>query len=270
MKMQTIKKNIPNLFIFIIISGCTTVPITARRQLTLIPNQQIISLSRLEYKKVLKENKLSKNNSQLQSIEKVGRKIANAVNDFLHENDMKGDFKWEFNLINNDKIENAWCMPGGKIAFYTGILKYTKDETGIATVMGHEVAHAIAKHSNERMSQALIANFGTAILSKTMQSKPVKTQKAFHTAIGLGTKFGVVLPFSRLQESEADRIGLILMAKAGYDPQQAVEFWKRMKASKNKTVPEFISTHPSDEHRIKNIESHLIEAYFHYDPFAKD
>ena len=183
---------------------------------------------------------------------------------------MKGEFEWEFNLINNDDSANAWCMPGGKIAFYTGILKFTKDEAGIAAVMGHEVAHAIAKHSNERMSQALIANFGTAILSKSMQNKPAKTREAFNTAIGIGTTFGVILPFSRLQESEADRIGLILMAKAGYDPQHAVAFWKRMQESKSKTVPEFISTHPSDEHRIKDIESHLLEAYFHYDPFIKD
>ncbi len=264
------KINILTLFIFILLSGCTTVPITDRRQLTLIPSQHLISLSRQEYKKVLKASNLSKNNSQLQQIEKVGRKIAKSANEFLQENNMKANFEWEFALINDDQTVNAWCMPGGKIALYTGILPYTQDEAGIAAVMGHEVAHAIAKHSNERMSQAMLANLGSAMLSKSIENRPVKTQKAFHTAIGMGTKFGVILPFSRLQESEADRLGLILMAKAGYDPQHAVEFWRRMQNSKKRSGPEFTLTHPSDQRRIQNIESHLIEAYYYYDPFIKD
>ena len=159
-------------------------------------------------------------------------------------------------------------MPGACLAeksrFYTGILKYTENEAGIAAVMGHEVAHAIARHGNERMSQQMLTQFGTTAAARMMESKPQQMQKIFNTALGVGTQVGILLPFSRLQESEADRIGLILMAKAGYDPREAIEFWRRMSQSKKSTPPEFLSTHPSDQRRINDLQKHIPEALPHY------
>ena len=245
-------------------SGCTTVPMTNRRQFTLIPSNQMLSLSQQQYAQVLGESKLSDNQQQKALIQKVGNRIAAAVDDYYRENGLQNNFQWEYNLIEDDETVNAWCMPGGKIAFYTGILKYTQDETGIAAVMGHEIAHAIAKHGNERMSQGLLAQAGTTVLSTALANKPQATQQLFMTAFGVGTQVGILLPFGRKHESEADRIGLILMAKAGYDPHAAIDFWKRMAQSKKAAPPEFLSTHPSDQRRINDIRSHLPEALAHY------
>ena len=243
--------------------SCTTVPISDRRQFAFIPSNQMLSLSQQQYTQVLGESKLSSNDQQLAQIRKVGERIAGAVDEYYEEKGLPNNFQWEYNLIEDDVV-NAWCMPGGKIAFYTGILKYTQDELGIATVMGHEVAHAIAKHGNERMSQGLLANAGTTALSVALQNKPAQTQQLFMTAFGLGTQFGVLLPYGRLHESEADRIGLVLMAKAGYDPHAAIGFWQRMAQSKENAQPEFLSTHPSDQRRINDITKHLPEALGHY------
>ncbi len=249
-----------------ILIGCATVPITGRRQLTMIPSSEMLGLSQQQYSQVIKESTLSNNAEQKQSIVRVGHKIAKAVDEYYRENGLSNDFAWEFNLIQDDNMVNAWCMPGGKIAFYTGILKLTQNDNGIAAVMGHEVAHAIAHHGNERMSQAMLAQVGTTALATAMQDKPALTQQLFNSAVGMGTQVGILLPFSRLQESEADRIGLILMAKAGYDPRGAVKFWERMSAISQGAPPEFLSTHPSDQRRIRDLNKLLPEALKHYHP----
>ena len=246
-----------------LVKGCTTVPLTDRRQITLVPSGQMLSLSHQQYRQVLGESKLSNNSEQKTALQKVGHRIAGAVDEYYRENGLSNNFQWEYHLIEDDEMVNAWCMPGGKIAFYTGILKYTQDETGIATVMGHEVAHAIAKHGNERMSQGLVAKAGTTALAVALQNKPQQTKQLFMTAFGLGAQYGIMLPYGRLHESEADRIGLVLMAKAGYDPRAAIGFWERMAQSKKAAPPEFLSTHPSDQRRISDIKKHLPEALAH-------
>jgi predicted Zn-dependent protease len=196
-------------------------------------------------------------------VKKVGRKIQMAVEQYFTDKNMSyalKDYKWEFNLIESEG-KNAWAMPGGKVVVYEGILPITKDEAGLAVVMGHEIAHAIAKHGNERMSQGLIAQMGGMVLSKAMAEKPEKTGQLWMTVFGVGAQFGVMLPFSRLQETEADHLGLIFMAIAGYDPDEAVEVWKRMAQMKEgQTPPKFLSTHPSNETRIRKIKETIPKA----------
>jgi predicted Zn-dependent protease len=197
----------------------------------------------------------------------VGARIARATEELMRERGLEEDlknYKWEFNLIEDDKTVNAWCMPGGKVAFYTGILPITRNETGIAVVMGHEIAHAIAKHGNERMSQGLLTQLGGAALSVALSTQPAATSNLFMTAYGVGAQVGFLLPYSRVHESEADRIGLILMAKAGYDPREAVPFWRRMNEKGGARPPELLSTHPAPETRIKQIEALLPEALKYY------
>jgi predicted Zn-dependent protease len=189
------------------------------------------------------------------------------VERYFHEHNLSGrlkGYKWEFNLV-EDKEINAWCMPGGKVVVYTGILPVAKDETGLAVVMGHEIAHAVAQHGDERMSQALLAEMGGMALSLALSQNPSQTNDLYLAAYGAGATVGVLLPYSRLQESEADRLGLIFMAMAGYDPRAAVDFWKRMAASKKGgAAPEFLSTHPADSKRINNIEKLIPEAMSYY------
>ncbi|MFM1548273.1 MAG: M48 family metallopeptidase [Lentisphaeria bacterium] len=222
------------------------------------------SLSFQQYDEVLGNAKLSTDTAQVEQIRRIGKRVARAAESFVAENGMDMTFDWTFNLIEDDNQANAWAMPGGRVAFYTGILPYCQDETGIAVVMGHEVAHALAKHSNERMSGALLTQLGHAALTEAIKSEPERTRQIFITAAGLGAQLGYVLPFSRLQESEADRIGLILMAKAGYDPRAASGFWQRMAASGKQKPPEMLSTHPADSRRIRDIEYHLPEALSYY------
>jgi predicted Zn-dependent protease len=198
----------------------------------------------------------------------VGAKIAGSAEVFLIEAGLKSQIKnlnWEFNLIEDDKTVNAWVMPGGKAAVYTGILKYTRDETGLAVVLGHEVGHAIAGHGNERMSQGLLAQMGSVALSVALAQNSPATRDLFMQAYGAGASVGLLLPYSRLQESEADRIGLTLMARAGYDPRQAVPFWERMSKQEGKSrPPEFLSTHPAPESRIADIKKYIPEAMAYY------
>ena len=248
----------------VFLCGCTTVPVTNRRQLTLIPASQMHSLSFQQYDEVLGNVKLSTDTKQVEQIRRVGKHVAQAAESFVAENGMDMKFDWTFNLIEDDSQANAWAMPGGRVAFYTGILPYCQGETGIAVVMGHEVAHALAKHSNERMSGALLTQLGHAALTEAIKSEPERTRQIFMTAAGVGVQLGYVLPFSRLQESEADRIGLILMAKAGYDPRAASGFWQRMATSGKQQPPELLSTHPADNRRIRDIEHHLPEALSYY------
>jgi len=216
---------------------------------------------------VLRESKLSTDQKSVNMVKSVGERIAKAAEGFLRdsgrENQIK-NYQWEYNLIKDDKVVNAWCMPGGKIAVYTGILPFTKDETGLAVVMGHEVAHAIAGHGNERMSQALLANMGGLALSVALSSKPKQARELSMIAFGVGATVGVLLPYSRLHESEADRMGLMFMARAGYDPRAAVPFWERMNEKGGPRPPEFLSTHPAPASRIDNLKAYIPEALPYY------
>jgi predicted Zn-dependent protease len=243
--------------------SCASVPVTERRGLHLVPDSELTTMSYQEYNNVLKKSKLSTDVAKVSMVRRVGQRIATASEQLLvekgHGDDIR-NYKWEFNLIEDDKTVNAWCMPGGKVAVYTGLLPIAKDENGLAVVMGHEVAHAIAKHGNERMSQGLLAQFGAIGLSVALAGNPGVTSDIFMQAYGVGAQVGFLLPYSRIQESEADHIGLILMAKAGYDPRGAVVLWQRMNAKGGAGPPEFLSTHPAPESRIRNIESLIPEA----------
>lgn len=245
---------------------CSTVPITGRSQLNLIPDSEINAMSFQQYDEFIKQNKLSGNKNDLEMVKRVGKNIQTAVETYFAQNNLSKElegYQWEFNVVESDEV-NAWCMPGGKVVVYTGILPLTKDETGLAVVMGHEIAHAIAQHGNERMSQGLLQQLGGVALSVALQNEPQQTQELFLTAYGIGTTLGVILPYSRTHESEADRLGLIFMAMAGYDPNVAVEFWQRMAAQGGAKPPEFLSTHPSNETRIADIKKELPEALKYY------
>lgn len=250
----------------VVLSGCSSVPIIGRKQPPMPPAEYMMQQSALSYQQVLTESTLSANRQQAAQLQRVGTRISAAVELFMTQNGMADridDFQWEFNLIEED-VPNAWCMPGGKVAFYTGILPYTKDETGMAVVMGHEVAHAVARHGSERLTyQVAQQGFGALLSWGTKESK---YQEAYMQLYGLGTQYGGILPFSRLHESEADRLGLIFMAMAGYDPNAAVGFWQRMAASNPNAPPEFLSTHPSDETRIRNLRGYMPEAMRYYRP----
>ena len=256
------------LIVLLLLSvGCATVPVTGRKSLNILPDSELLSMSLQQYDDVLKKSKLSNDPVKIQMVRRVGERIASATEQFFTEKGMESEiknYKWEFNLIEEDKVVNAWCMPGGKVAVYTGILPVTQNDTGLAVVMGHEISHAIAKHGNERMSQGLLAQLGAVGLSAALSTHPSETNQTFIAAYGLGANVGVLLPYSRIQESEADQIGLILMAKAGYDPREAVPFWKRMNEKGGSRPPEFLSTHPAPETRIKDIEAHIPEAMKYY------
>jgi predicted Zn-dependent protease len=252
-----------------ILAGCDTVPITGRSQFNTIPDSLINSMALEQYNGFLKDpaNKLSTDAEKTAMVQRVGTRIAGAVEKYMTENYMQdriAGYKWEFNLIES-KEKNAWCMPGGKVVVYTGILPICQDDAGLAVVMGHEIAHAIAKHGAERMTQGLMVTLGGVALDQAMKDEPAKTRQIFLTSYGIGATVGVVLPYSRTHEKEADRLGLIFMAMAGYDPQAAVGFWERMAASKDgASVPEFLSTHPASESRIQNIKDYMSEANVYY------
>jgi predicted Zn-dependent protease len=255
------------IFTYTAFISCTSVPITGRQQLNIVPNSTLIPMSLKEYDTFLKKNKLSTNENDTQMVKRVGGRIQKAVEQYFSERGMSyllEGYKWEFNLVEGKEV-NAWCMPGGKVVVYTGLLPIAKDEDGLAVVMGHEIAHAVANHGNERMSQGLMAQMGGIALAVALQDKPSQTQQLWMMAFGLGATVGVMLPYSRLHESEADQLGLIFMAMAGYDPHTAVDFWQRMaKEKEGKAPPEFLSTHPSDETRINNIKASIPEAMEYY------
>jgi predicted Zn-dependent protease len=255
------------LLVAIFFISCATVPLTQRRQVSFIPAQTLLAMSYQQYGEFLKENELSGNQAQAERVENVGRRIQGAVERYLADNKMSArlkNYRWEFNLVENNKV-NAWCMPGGKVVVYTGMLPVAKDDNGLAVIIAHEIAHAIAEHGNERLSQNLIASLGEFGLAAALKNKPNKTKQLWMTTYGVGAQYGVLLPYSRLHESEADHLGLIFMAMAGYDPNSAVAFWQRMAAEKKgKTIPEYLSTHPSDQSRIKNIKEKIPEAMNYY------
>jgi len=253
--------------VFFTVSSCSTVPMTGRQQLSLVPNSNMLAMSFQQYEEFLDSNPVSRNAAQTQLVNKVGKDIQKAVETYFSDNNLSEeikDYAWEFNLIDSKEL-NAWCMPGGKVVVYTGILNVTKDASGLAVVMGHEIAHAIAKHGNERMSQQLAAQMGGVALSAALNEKPEETQQLWMSVYGMGAQYGAILPYSRLHESEADQLGLIFMAMAGYDPNNAVGFWERMAAQKSgQSPPEFMSTHPSDATRIRKIKEQLPKAMEYY------
>jgi predicted Zn-dependent protease len=258
--------------IFILISGlllyaCTSVAVTGRKQLSLISNAEIIPMASQQYQEVIRQGPLSKDQQQTELVRRVGVNIQKAVEQYMAEKNLTAElagFAWEFNLIDDPKTVNAWCMPGGKVAFYTGIMPICKDELGVAVVMGHEVAHAIANHGRERMSQQLMAQYGLGTLGALMGQNPTAGKDLLLQAIGAGTNIGM-LKFSRQHESEADHIGLIFMAMAGYDPNEAPKFWERMsELSGGQQPPEFLSTHPSHETRVKDLQGWIPEAMKYY------
>jgi predicted Zn-dependent protease len=255
------------LSLYIFCQACTVVPLTGRKQLSLVPESEMISMSLTSYSDFLKANPISTDKVKTDMVRKVGSELAAAVTRYFADNNLSSQlegYKWEFNLVKNDTTQNAWCMPGGKVVVYTGILPVTKDNNGLAVVLSHEIAHAIARHGNERMSQELLVQFGGIALNEAIKEKPDKTKGIFNTAYGIGSQVGVLLPYSREHELEADKLGLIFMAMAGYDPQTAVAFWERMSAIGGNKPPELLSTHPSDETRIKKIKSSLPEAMKYY------
>jgi predicted Zn-dependent protease len=255
------------LILTLLVLSCSTVAVTGRKQLNLVPRSTMLSMSFQQYDEFLKTHKLSDSQEQTRTVKGVGSRIEKAVQGYFAERNMSDklkDYAWDFNLVESEEV-NAWCMPGGKVVVYSGILPVTKDESGLAVVMGHEIAHAIAEHGNERMSQVLVKQLGGMALSKALEEKPEQTQQLWMAAFGVGAQLGVLLPYSRLHESEADRLGLIFMAMAGYDPNAAVGFWERMAKMKGgQAPPEFLSTHPSDEKRIRNIKSLIPEAMQYY------
>jgi len=237
---------------------CNRVPLTKRRQVSLLSESNMLSMSTTQYQQVLASSPVITQGPEAMMVKSVGEKMARSVEGFLKNNgyqDRLQYFEWEFNLIDNEQV-NAWCMPGGKVCFYTGILPMTQDENGLAVVMGHEIAHAVARHGNERMSQGLIVSFGGMALDVALSQKPEATRNLFLSAYGAGAQVGVMLPFSRKNELEADQLGLVFMQLAGYDARKASEFWERM-AQNGGSVPEFMSTHPSDERRINEINKFI-------------
>ncbi len=265
--MKLFKVFVPIILLAFTVYYCATVPITGRSQLSLIPASEINAMSFAQYGEFLQQNKLSSNKTDVDMVKRVGSKIQNAVETYFAQKNLSKElegYAWEFNVVESPEV-NAWCMPGGKVVVYTGILPITKDETGLAVVMGHEIAHAIAQHGGERMSQGLLQQLGGVALSVALQNEPEMTQSLFMTAYGVGTTVGVMLPFSRTHESEADHLGLIFMAMAGYNPNAAVDFWTRMSQNKGGAAPpEWLSTHPSDQTRIADIKKLLPEAMQYY------
>lgn len=247
--------------------SCAKVPLTGRKQFSLVSQSEMVALGAESYQQFLDESELSQDAQETMMVQEVGEKIALSAEKFMREHGMEKEleyYQWEFNLVEADTIVNAFCMPGGKVAVYSGLLPVAEDKNGLAVVMGHEVAHAIANHGGERMSQLLAAQFGAVVLSEAMKEQPEKTQQLVFLAYGIGANVGVLLPYSRRHESEADRIGLILMARAGYDPREAIPFWQRMSQQGGARPPEFLSTHPEPERRMEDIRNELPEAMKYY------
>ena len=242
-----------------LLAGCAEVPGTGRKQLLLLGEQQELQMGLASFQEVLKTEKISKDPQLNEMVTRVGNRIAQATGK---------NYQWEFKVIDNPKVANAFCLPGGKVAVYTGILPITRDEAGLAAVMGHEVAHAIARHGGERVSQGLLVQTGLSVVEAALSGKDPQSAKQITSLLGAGASIGVILPFSRAHESEADQLGLIYMAKAGYDPRAARDRWVRMaEASKGQgKPPEILSTHPAEETRIRQIEGWLPEALKYYQP----
>ncbi|MEI9809074.1 MAG: M48 family metallopeptidase [Bacteroidota bacterium] len=254
--------------------ACSKNPLTGKSQLTLVPESEIQSMATQEYQQFLSTNKViaTSGNRDAEMVKRVGQRITKSVESYYAEkgiSDKLAGYKWEYNLVDSKEV-NAWCMPGGKIVVYTGLLPITQNEAALAAVMGHEVCHALLQHGNQRMSQGLIQQLGGVALSVAVANKPAETQNLFLGAYGLGSQVGVLLPFSRSNELEADRYGLIFAAMSGYNPEEAINLWKRMEqASAGQKPPEFLSTHPSEGKRIDQLQKLMPEALKYYKPVGK-
>jgi len=249
-----------------LLAGCSTVPLTGRRQVLLVSEQDVLSSSLTQYNSYISTAQKSANRQATDMVVRVGKRIAAATEEYLRENgeaDEIRNFSWEFNLIKDNQV-NAFCMPGGKIVVYEGLLPYVSSDDELAVVLGHEVAHAVAKHSNERMSQQVLSQAGAAALGVALHGQSSVIQQAAGTVYGLGSELGVALPFSRKHESEADYMGLVFMAMAGYNPDAAVTFWQKMATGKSGSTPALLSTHPSDSRRIAEIQKYLPEVKSRY------
>jgi predicted Zn-dependent protease len=250
----------------VVLFSCSTVPLTGRRQLSLVGDAQVNQSAAQSYSQLLTDpkTKVITGTADAQRVKRVGAQLAAAIEKYLADNGYQGkyNFKWEFNLIQSNEV-NAWCMPGGKVAVYSGIMPLVKDDAGLATVMGHEIGHAIARHSSERISQQLAAQTGGALVGAAASNQSDATQAIVNQLYGVGGGL-VLLHYSRSQESEADRLGLTFMAMAGYDPNNAVAFWQRMAAQSKGSTPELLSTHPADATRIADIKAHIPEAMKYY------
>lgn len=262
-----IKKILLLLVMIIVIDACSSIPLLGRKQVNLLP-QSIVNQNALPaYNNFIQESNVISNTAQANWVNQSGQKISASVDKFLRENEMENrikEFNWEFNLVQNDEV-NAWCMPGGKVVFYTGILPIAQDENGVAAIMGHEIAHAVARHGNERLSHMLMQMAGGVALDVAMRDKPEETRQLIFTAYGVGSTIAGVLPYSRLHETEADKLGMIFMAMAGYDPKHAVSLWERMADKYGRSEPPLIvSTHPPSAKRIRDLRSFLPEAMKYY------
>jgi predicted Zn-dependent protease len=254
------------IFSAVILFGCATVPLTGRKQVSLVDDTQVNQSAAASYSQLLSDpkTKVITGTADAQRVKRIGNQLSVVIEKYLNDNGYAGkyNFKWEFNLIQSNEV-NAWCMPGGKVAVYSGILPLTKDDAGLATVMGHEIGHAIARHSAERVSQQMLTQTGGALVGVASSNQSSTTQTIVNQLYGVGGGL-MLLHYSRGQESEADRLGLTFMAMAGYDPHNAVTFWQRMAAQSKGSTPEFLSTHPADATRIADIQARIPEAMKYY------
>ncbi|MBD1148926.1 M48 family metallopeptidase [Pelagibacterales bacterium SAG-MED30] len=254
-----------------VLNSCSTAPITERRQLKIVPEAKLNAQAAQIYEKIKEKEKLSKDTKKLEEIKNIGKKMEDSIGEYFYKkkmNDPTALFKWEYILIDNKKVRNAWCMPGGKIAVYTGILDVTQNTNGLAAVMGHEIAHAVAKHSVERASRGTLLNIGTQIIDIASGGKLSQVNRTTGmNTVGLLSQLGIMNPFNRKQESEADYLGMIFASLSGYDIRETVKIWERMKEyNKGKAPPEFMSTHPSADNRIKKINEWTQEIILDYPP----
>ena len=243
------------------LQSCSTVAVTGRNQLNLVNDSEVLTASLTQYNDYMKTAKKSTNKTKTEQVVRVGKKIAAATENYLRNNGLESEisnYSWEFNLVQSDEV-NAFCMPGGKIVVYEGIMNLISSDDELAVIVGHEVAHAVAKHSNERMSQQVLAEYGSQALATALSNKSALTQQVASTVYGLGAQYGVMLPFSRKHESEADYMGLVFMELAGYKLEAAVSFWNKMAVQSSGKTPEFLSTHPSDERRVNDINKSIPE-----------
>jgi len=268
-KLITPLKTLSFLLIACLLKGCVLNMVTGRKQLSLVKESDLRLMAVSQYNTFLKENKVLNSGTSRDAamVDRVGGRIANAISKYYNTKEKKSvleGYSWEFNTIDDKKVINAWCMPGGKVVVYSGLLPVTQNETALAIVIGHEIAHSIAKHGNERMSQALVQQMGGMALEIALAQKPQETQDLFMATYGIGSQLGAMLPWSRQQETEADQYGLIFSAMAGYDPREAIPFWQRMSAAGGESPPEFLSTHPSDETRLRKLNQFMPEALKYY------
>jgi predicted Zn-dependent protease len=267
------KRVISYLLLILFLAGCSKNMVTGRKQLNLVSETELQTLAKSEYKNFLTSNQviIATASKDAEMVQRAGSRIAAAIKSYYESKGLPAvleGYEWEFNLVNN-KEANAWCMPGGKVVVYSGLLPLTQNEAGLSIVLGHEIAHAIAQHGSERMSQGLLQQLGGTALQIAVANKPAETQNLFLSAYGIGTTLGATLPFSRKAETEADKYGLYFAAMAGYNPREAIPFWERMAASGGSKPPAFLSSHPSDASRIAAIKANMNEALKYYKPIRK-